>query len=359
MRITYAFATVALAAMLGSGPASAQATQHARSPLSPSTAPCPVYSPTVGQHIDKAYQLLGDDLPGELVTSLFIIPRMAGLCAPERVPQYRMDNSLYGPARAFDQLSYVGNGFVGVWVLETSGGIILFDTMNSGDEARDVIEPRLRQLGLDPKNIRYIIITHGHGDHAGGAKYFQDHYGSVVLIGRADEALVRAPHAAGLSGYPPLVAPTKLQPIDDGMVLKLGDTAVALYVTPGHTPGSIAAVFPVTDKGRPHEVALFGGYGLPTHLDMKDGQPGLLAFEESVRRFRDVGEAAGVDSAISTHPLFEGTLGNINLISRSQPATSPWIMGRRNWVRYMDAMLEVAKTVETMEREHPVVWPKK
>jgi metallo-beta-lactamase class B len=359
MKTTKALAIMTLAAMLCAGSAFAGAAQQGKSPLSPSTAPCPVYSPKVEQQIDKAYQLIGDNLPADLVSSLFIIPRMAGLCAPARVPQYKMDRSLYGPARAFDQLSYIGNGFVGVWVLETSGGIILFDTMNSGDEARDVIEPRLRKLGLDPKNIRYIIITHGHGDHAGGAKYFQDHYGSVVLIGRADEALVRAPHAAGLPGYPPLVAPARLQPIDDGMVLKLGDTAVALYVTPGHTPGSIAAVFPVTDKGQPHEVALFGGYGLPTHLDMKNGQPGLLAFEDSVRRFRDIGEAVGVDSAISTHPIFEGTLENIKLISRGEPAKSPWIMGRGNWVRYMDAMLEVSKTVETMEREHPVVWPKK
>src|SRR5919202_2040460 len=79
-----------------------------------------------------------------------------------------MANSATPPGRAFDNLYYVGTTWVSAWALVTSDGIILIDSLDNAAEARDSIEGGLRRLGLDPASIKYVIITHAHGDHYGG-----------------------------------------------------------------------------------------------------------------------------------------------------------------------------------------------
>jgi metallo-beta-lactamase class B len=56
----------------------------------------------------------------------------------------------------------------------------VIDTLNNPEEARDILVPNMRALGLDPARIKYVVLTHGHGDHWGGAKYLQDTFGARV-----------------------------------------------------------------------------------------------------------------------------------------------------------------------------------
>jgi metallo-beta-lactamase class B len=83
---------------------------------------------------------------------------------------------LLEPIRVFENLYYIGFSDVGAWVIPTSDGIILFDTLNNAAEARDVIVPSIKKIGLDPAQIKYIIIGHGHNDHTGGGLYLQETY---------------------------------------------------------------------------------------------------------------------------------------------------------------------------------------
>src|SRR5437867_11837204 len=81
------------------------------------------------------------------------------------------------PVKLFDNLYAVGNSETTVYALTTSDGIILF---NAGyeDRVESVLVPGLKELGLDPANVKLILLTHGHVDHFGGAPYFQQHYGT-------------------------------------------------------------------------------------------------------------------------------------------------------------------------------------
>ena len=71
------------------------------------------------------------------------------------------------------------------WALTTSEGIILIDTLYeyASDEA---IVGGLRKLGLDPAAVKYVLISHGHGDHVGGAKLMQDRFKSRLVMGAPD-----------------------------------------------------------------------------------------------------------------------------------------------------------------------------
>jgi metallo-beta-lactamase class B len=321
--------------------------------------PCPVYkSPEVKEHIDAAYKAIGTDLPQQLIPALFIVPRGAGLCAPDRVAAFSMNPAKLQPTQAFDQLYWVGSENVGSWALKTSGGIILFDAMNNSDDAANIVEPGLKQLGLDPKDVKYIVVTHGHGDHWGGTKYFQDKYGTKILVGAPDVALLNMAPPANSTRRGP-APPHVDQAVTDGTALTLGQTTVHLYLSAGHTPGSVSAIFPVTDHGTAHMVSMYGGYGLPSQLGPDTGSPprhsGLETYIKSAERFRDLGIAAGVDVAISTHPFFDDTIGKVKQVAASgRAAISPWVMGKANWLRFENASIEVAKTVEAEEKEHPV-----
>jgi hypothetical protein len=82
--------------------------------------------------------------------------------------------------------SHLSVGWVSATAILTSRGIILIDALNTPDEAEQILVPGLRELGADPSALRYVVVTHAHGDHFGGAQYLADQYGARVMVGAAD-----------------------------------------------------------------------------------------------------------------------------------------------------------------------------
>jgi metallo-beta-lactamase class B len=74
------------------------------------------------------------------------------------------------PTKVFDALYYLGTNRVATWAIVTSAGIIQIDSLDDAEEAQRVIVGGYRKLGLDPAQMKYLILTHGHSDHFGGAK---------------------------------------------------------------------------------------------------------------------------------------------------------------------------------------------
>jgi metallo-beta-lactamase class B len=88
------------------------------------------------------------------------------------------------PFQIFDNLYYVGTDWVSCYALTTSEGIVLIDALY-GDLPILAVE-NLELLGLNPTDIRYVLVTHGHFDHAGGAAFFQETFGARVGMTQAD-----------------------------------------------------------------------------------------------------------------------------------------------------------------------------
>src|SRR5436853_6195898 len=92
----------------------------------------------------------------------------------------------YGePVKVFDNLYYVGTQLQSMWAITTSEGIILHDTAYDY-MVEEQVDKGLRKLGLDPAQIKYVIVSHGHGDHYLGAKHLQQTYHPRIIMSEAD-----------------------------------------------------------------------------------------------------------------------------------------------------------------------------
>jgi metallo-beta-lactamase class B len=247
-----------------------------------------------------------------------VLRQLAGL-PPE--PQAVLE-----PTKIFDNLYYIGFNTVGSWALTTSDGIILIDTLNTSEDAEKVIIPALQKLGLNPAQIKYIIVQHGHADHFGGASYLQDKYKARVVMGTADWALIEGQARRNRP------APRRdIEVARDGQQITLGDTTVTMAITPGHTPGSLALLFPVKVQGRTHTGSFFG-------LTTPD-RATLEALERVINRFA---KEQGATFRLWGHLSVEN-MEWLETIRRNPAGPNPFFYGEERFARYLDIMIECAR----------------
>src|SRR5687767_13943268 len=106
------------------------------------------------------------------------------------------------PFKVFDNLYYVGVGYTGSWLITTEDGLILLDAVDP--RYADHVIASIKTLGVDPKQIRYLIIGQAHFDHLGAAKVLHETYGVRVGMGEADWMFMEETAKAGrLRADPP------------------------------------------------------------------------------------------------------------------------------------------------------------
>ena len=175
------------------------------------------------KHAATATRVAGDDLQALTV-----------LCKPAPATRASHDEVEKGvasqiarpappPGQAFDNLYFVGATWVSAWALKTSDGIILIDALNNAQEASSLIEGGMRRVGLNPADIRYIIVTHAHGDHYGGVDYLVRRYHPRVVMSGADWTMTEGKLEFESSHWGPV--PKRDVTVRDGDVIALGDTA--------------------------------------------------------------------------------------------------------------------------------------
>jgi len=235
-----------------------------------------------------------------------------------------------GPIKLFDNLTYIGFNSVGAWIVPTSQGLILFDTLNSTDDATKVIEPEIMKAGYDPAQIKIILVGHGHADHFGGANYLQQKYHAKVYAAMPDWAAIeRGGRGANVPG-------TKVdEDVMDGQKVTLGDTTVTMIRLPGHTPGTIGMIVPAKFKGQTHNVAIMSGTQMPD-------QPSLDAFKHV---FNDEMKKMNVESFLGSHPdiLLNRQPAMESIRDKYPTGNHPMLLSKDHANRYMDIMLECAR----------------
>ena len=232
------------------------------------------------------------------------------------------------PVKVFDNLYFLGQSEYAVWAITTSEGIIVLDTIFDYS-VEDEVAGGMKKLGLDPANIKYAIVSHAHPDHDGGARFLQEHFGTRVIMSPADwDVLDKRTNGT---------KPKRDIEAADGQKLTLGDTTVTMYITPGHTPGTISSVFPVKDNGTPHLAALWGGVGL--NADRESVQ----TYIRSVQRFSGIVKQAGADIILANHTDWDRSKVNLpGLAQRAPGRPNPYIVGNAKALNFLKVAEECA-----------------
>ena len=136
--------------------------------------------------------------------------------------------------KIFDNVYVIGNQGTVAYVIQTSAGLLMIDSLGA-DQMETQLLPGFRKLGLNPADVKVIVMGHGHADHFGGSPYMQDHFGSKVYISAADWNFMENPPPAQAKKGPPPVLPMWLFPwlsyvAIAGMIAVL----IAMAITPSH-----------------------------------------------------------------------------------------------------------------------------
>jgi metallo-beta-lactamase class B len=214
------------------------------------------------------------------------------------------------PYKVFDNLYFIGTKIHSSWALTTSDGIIVIDTLFDYAIEPEIVEG-LTTLGFNPRNIKYVLISHAHGDHDQGAALLQSKYGAKIVMGAADWESTLARPASAPGGVPKrdiAVGP-------EGLKLKLGDTIVDVIATPGHTPGTLSYFFPVKDAGRMLTVAYAGG----TAFNFPRQAANFAIYRDSQRKMSEVADAAGATVLMTNHTEFDRAYDRVRLAQLPRP----------------------------------------
>ena len=242
------------------------------------------------------------------------------------------------PTRLFDNLSVVGSVGTAVYIVETSEGLILIDA-GYPEQIQSVLLPGLKALGFDPAKVRDIIVLHGHSDHFGAARYFQDTYQSKVFLSAADWDLLDAPQAKGKGAAAPV--PRRDQVVTDGKPITLGNTTILPVLVPGHTPGALALIFSVFDKGQKHTAGLFGGTVLTAGFVTADG---LRDYVKSIQKYARIAADNHVDVEIQNHPLMDGFAARLEqLKKRGAQDPHPFVIKDSDYAAFLNVMSECSQ----------------
>lgn len=248
------------------------------------------------------------------------------------------------PQKVFDNLYFLGQTEYTAWAVNTSEGIIVIDPLFDYS-VEDEVWNGLTKLGLDPKRIRYVVISHAHSDHVGGARFLQDRGARIVMSG-ADWDLLATDPGSWPKAKRDIVA-------TDGQKLTLGDTTLTLHFTPGHTLGTMSTIIPVKDGGRTHTAALWGGTGFNWRNNggrnryITPERPAKFWYDHyssSARKFRDIAAKAGADVLLSNHPATDASTTKLPALSRRKAGEPhPYVIGADSVSRFLTVAEECAK----------------
>jgi metallo-beta-lactamase class B len=255
-------------------------------------------SPEVQARVEKAKKIAGT----------FWAPEYKFLCEDSRTFDGRSTAAADpGPVKLFDNLYAIPGQYSVqsgvVYVIPTSAGLLMIDSGNRKD-VEPVVLAGLKTLGFDPANIKLIVITHGHGDHFGGATLLQERYGAHVVMSALDWDFVSKAPAGGAAAQ---AAPKRDMVAVEGQPITLGDESITPVLIPGHTPGSL-------------------------------GLNSIQHFEEWTKKMK-------VDVELENHPgTWDGFPDKLAVVRNRKPGQpNPFVVGQQNYIKFLEVMHDCAQ----------------
>ena len=282
------------------------------------------------RHLNTATANAGTEFAGEQRRQWCYSVENAG------APPELQDTTVVPMTKLFDNLYYGGRRWVGQYVLTTPNGFFMLDAQNSTADARDITVPGLTAMGLDPKRLKGIMPTHGHGDHYNGAKYMQDTYGGPVYIGSGDAVALTDANPRNATAFSGSIITTTLPTaVLTPQTLTVDGLPLTMLSTPGHTDGTFSGILPASLAGKTYKLIFWGGTGTPTTL------PLAKQYLDGSERLYQLAKSENVDGTIHTHPFADGSLAKIDAITKGTTGgKNPFLIGNASALRSLSILRE-------------------
>ncbi len=166
------------------------------------------------------------------------------------------------PFRIFGNLYFIGTVPASTHLIDTGDGLVIIDPGYPFHLA--LVLHNMEELGFHVEDIKLIINTHGHYDHCGATKILQQLSGATTAVGRLDADYVNGKLDLTWARELGHVYNTPFESdylLDNNRKLIVGNTEILCKSAPGHTPGTMAFFFNVTDGEKTYRAAMHGGIG--------------------------------------------------------------------------------------------------
>ena len=249
------------------------------------------------------------------------------------------------PWKPFDNVDYVGICWVSAWLIHTDDGIVLIDTLY-GPFTGQLID-NIKSTGVDMADIKYVLMTHGHFDHAGGASTLKPLLPNATFAMTQvgwDEATESAAASQGRRKWE-MIEPEMV--IKDGDTIELGGMKIGVVETPGHTWGTASYLYDVKDGADTYRAITIGGLG----LNAIKGPTQVEAYIKSTDRLKSLVESN--DENVQVHLTTHGFSNNLeeNRIAHAERVSgSPHVFVDPDALLNQVAALR-ARAVKRLEKE--------
>ena len=241
------------------------------------------------------------------------------------------------PFRIFGNVWYVGDSWVCVHLIDTGDGLLLLDGGNIGATA--MLVNAIWEAGFNPADVRWMVLSHGHLDHIGGAVFFRKMFGTKLYLGEPDARNYREHPELSLvqdSGSLGHDVFEVNHEITDGETIRFGNTEIRFFLVPGHTDGVISAFFDVTDGERTLRAGYYGGFGFNTLQKSYLDDIGDTGYEMRKTYLKSIEKVRNqhVDLFLGNHCVNNDTLGRAQ---RLRDGDKDAFIDDKAWGEYLDS----------------------
>jgi metallo-beta-lactamase class B len=223
-------------------------------------------------------------------------PNPCGDCATWNKPRE--------PFQVYGNTYYVGTDGLSALLVTGDAGHVLLDA--GLPQSAPLIDANIRKLGFKTEDVKLIVISHGHFDHAGGANALQRHSGATIAASASTaQAMQRGENTPDdpqfgfgkeFNGFPVVKA---VKVAADQEVLTVGKTAITVHLIPGHAPGSTAYTWRSCEGDKCLNMVYADSLTSPSAPGFKYGDR-LDLFQRSIEKVA----ALPCDIVLSPHPQF-------------------------------------------------------
>jgi metallo-beta-lactamase class B len=211
------------------------------------------------------------------------------------------------PFKILDNLYYVGTKGLASYLIVTEKGALLLDGTLAENAQR--IESNIRSLGFRLADVKVILNSHAHYDHAAGIAQLKRDTGAQFMAMEGDKSALENGEQEGDTNYgganfPPVTVDRSLK---DGDTVELGGTKLVAVATPGHTKGCTTWTLTASDNGAVRRVVFPCSISVAGNILVGNrGYPGIVAdFRRSFKRLKSI----PADIVLPAHPEIADVLG--------------------------------------------------